>query len=326
MENYKITGRAGEGAHGTVFKGFDLRSDKVVALKKIAINPDQGIPKNTLREICALRALKAKNIVKLYDVTSMGSSVMLVMEYLPCSLQDVIRNSNIDLNLPRIKSYSRMLLKGIYFMHKNHIMHRDIKPANLLISPSRELKIADFGLARIFNSEVSRLYSHQVATRWYRAPELLYGSRTYKPSVDMWSVGCIIGEMVNRVPLFPGETDIEQLAIVLSTLGTPTDESWPDLKKLPDYNKIAFISSPGKRWSIMLPSADRPTLDLLKKLLLYDGNQRLSAKQALRHNFFSKEPEPAELVNMPSPDDVVKDTPTFNAKEFDEILKEINKT
>ncbi|XP_030759535.1 cyclin-dependent kinase 20-like [Sitophilus oryzae] len=326
MENYKITGRAGEGAHGSVFKGLDLRYNKIVALKKIAINPEQGIPKNTLREICSLRALHAKNIVKLFEVTSMGSSVMLVMEFLPCSLQEVIKCSKIDLNLPRIKTYTKMLLKGISFMHSNHIMHRDIKPANLLISPKRVLKIADLGLARIFNPEVNRLYSHQVATRWYRAPELLYGSRTYNLSVDMWSVGCIIAEMVNKVPLFPGETDIEQLAIVLSILGTPTEENWPDLKKLPDYNKIAFISSAGKRWSVILPTANIETLDLIKNILLYDGNKRLTAKEALKHSFFHQDPKLAQINDMPDPEEVISNAPTFDVKEFDEIIKEMNKT
>ncbi|ENN78124.1 hypothetical protein D910_09723 [Dendroctonus ponderosae] len=315
MENYKITGRAGEGAHGCVFQGMELASSKVVALKKININVDLGIPKNLMREICSLRALKHKNvctymyilgicadeharyilgisfcyvgalsikfrhfqIVKIFDVTSMGSSVVLVMEFLPCSLQQILKNT--QLSLAQIKTYSKMLLSGVRFMHKSHIMHRDIKPANLLISPKGCLKIGDFGLARLFNADPSRQYSHQVATRWYRAPELLYGSKTYTPAIDMWSVGCIIAEMINGTPLFPGESDIGQLAIVLSTLGTPTEETWPDLKQLPDYNKISFISSSGKRWRLILPTADHATLDLMRQILIYDGQKRFTAQQ-----------------------------------------------
>ncbi|XP_050301107.1 cyclin-dependent kinase 20-like isoform X2 [Anthonomus grandis grandis] len=284
MESYKITGRAGEGAHGCVYKGLDKRSDKIVALKKISINTELGIPKNTVREMCALRALKAKNIVKLFEITSMGSSVVFIMEFLPCSLQEILKTTK--LSVPQTKSYSKMILNGVDFMHSNHIMHRDIKPANLLISPKKILKIADFGLARIYNQqEPLRQYSHQVATRWYRAPELLYGSRTYTPSVDVWSVGCIIAEMINTTPLFPGETDIEQLAIVLSTLGTPTKESWPDLPQLPDYNKISFISSPGKPWKRIIPGADSSTLDLLKKIIIYDGRRRPTAKQVYGNLF-----------------------------------------
>ncbi|KAL1514225.1 hypothetical protein ABEB36_003514 [Hypothenemus hampei] len=322
MENYKVIGRAGEGAHGYVFEGLDLRTNRTVALKKISINPELSIPKNTIREICALRALKNKNIVKLFEVTSTGSAVVLVMEFLPCSLQEILKK--IDLNLSQIKSYSKMLLKGVRFLHFNHIMHRDIKPANLLISPRRILKIADFGLARIYDGQ-TRQYSHQVATRWYRAPELLYSSKSYTPSIDMWSVGCIIAEMVNKTPLFPGETDIEQLAIVLSTLGTPTEENWPDLKELPDFNKISFTSGPGKPWRVILPLADTITLDLIKKIIIYDGSKRLTAQQALNHSFVIEEPKPARLQDMPDPKNYKEETPHYDPKEFDEIIAEINK-
>nr|XP_023029574.1 cyclin-dependent kinase 20 [Leptinotarsa decemlineata] len=270
MNNYKLLGRAGEGAHGFVFKGKDLRNESIVALKKITVNPNLGIPKSVMREICALRVLKYKNIVKLFEVSCVGSSVVLVMEYLPWSLADLLKTHEINLSLAQIKSYTRMVLNGVNFMHHNHIMHRDLKPANLLISRKGILKIADFGLARIYDMDKSRLYSHQVATRWYRAPELLYGSRSYTLSVDIWSVGCIIAEMISRQPLFPGETDIEQLAIVLSTLGTPNERVWPGLTQLPDYNKIAFSPSVPKSWSIILPMADDATLQLISKMLIYD--------------------------------------------------------
>ncbi|XP_066147068.1 cyclin-dependent kinase 20 [Euwallacea fornicatus] len=323
MENYKITGKAGEGAHGYVFRGIDLQTGQSVALKKISVNVVQGISKNTLREICALRVLKAKNIVKLIDVTNMGSSVVLVMEFLPCSLQDVLKKT--QLNLAQIKRYARMMLKGIAFMHRNHIMHRDIKPANLLISPKKQLKIADLGLARIYNEQKKdRQYSHQVATRWYRAPELLYGSRTYTPSVDMWAVGCIIGEMVNREPLFPGETDIEQLAIVLSTLGIPTKETWPDLTDLPDYNKISFISSSGKRWEVILPTADNLTIDFMKQIIMYDGKRRLSAELALKHSLFIANPLPAKLQNMPDCQDYYNSDPSIPCKEDDAVFADFD--
>ncbi|CAH1992592.1 unnamed protein product [Acanthoscelides obtectus] len=268
MNNYKLIGRAGEGAHGFVFKGLDLRTQKYVALKKVAVNPNVGIPKNIFREICSLRVLKFRNIVKLIEVTSMGSSVILVMEYLPWSLADVLKNYDKSLTLSQIKTYSKMMLNGIDYIHQNHIMHRDMKPANLMISEKGVLKIADFGLARIYDETTPTLYSHQVATRWYRAPELLYGSRNYTQSVDMWSVGCIIAEMVNGQPLFPGETDIEQLAIVLDTLGTPNDETWPELKELPDYNKIVFTPSTPKSWRIILSTADSSTVSLIRMNLI----------------------------------------------------------
>jgi cell cycle related kinase len=118
-------------------------------------------------------------------------------------LSEVIRNVDKPLTEAQIKSYLLMLMKGVAHCHQNSIMHRDLKPANLLLSSSGHLKLADFGLARVFSNEKGRLYSHQVATRWYRAPELLYGAREYDAGVDLWAVGCIFGELLNNSPLFP---------------------------------------------------------------------------------------------------------------------------
>lgn len=130
--------------------------------------------------------------------------LVIVMEYLPANLHLMMQFLREELDLPKIKAYLWMLLEGVMYMHENHIMHRDLKPTNLLISNNGVLKIGDFGLARIYvENEPDRLYSHQVATRWYRAPELLYGARKYTNSVDMWAVGCIAAEMINRSPLFP---------------------------------------------------------------------------------------------------------------------------
>ncbi|CAG9856003.1 unnamed protein product [Phyllotreta striolata] len=318
MENYKITGRAGEGAHGFVFKGEDLRNDEVVALKKIAVNPDSEIPNNVLREILTLRVLKYTHIVKLLEVFAIGSSVVLAMEYLPWSLYEVIKNKNHSLNLAQIKTYCKMILKGVNYMHSHHIMHRDLKPSNLLIGTKGILKIGDFGLARIYDHEKKRLYSHQVATRWYRSPELLYGSKTYNKSVDMWSVGCILAEMIQRKPLFPGETDIEQLAIVLGTLGTPSCENWPGLTLLPDYNKISFSHSEPKKWSIILPDADCVTLNLIGKILIYDQNKRYTAKEALQDRFFRERPFPCRISQLPKLEESAE--PPWNFGEFDEFF------
>ncbi|CAG9840479.1 unnamed protein product [Diabrotica balteata] len=323
MNNYKIVGRAGEGAHGFVFKGIDVRTETLTALKKITINPNKDIPKPVMREILALRVLKHPNILSLLEVFTVGSSVVLVMEYLPMSLYEILKNKELTLTLGQIKTYLKMLLRGINYMHHNHIMHRDIKPANLLISKKGILKIADFGLARIYDHEKRRLYSHQVATRWYRAPELLYGSRTYNMAVDMWSVGCILAEMIMRKPLFPGETDIEQLAIVLGTLGTPNSETWPGLTQLPDYNKIAFTHTEPKEWSAILSEIDPATIKLISKILIYDQNKRMTAKEALRDKFFQEKPFPCKLSQMPKLEDW-KSNDSLNFTEFDKIFNSIS--
>ncbi|CAH1992590.1 unnamed protein product [Acanthoscelides obtectus] len=245
MNNYKLIGRAGEGAHGFVFKGLDLRTQKYVALKKVAVNPNVGIPKNIFREICSLRVLKFRNIVKLIEVTSMGSSVILVMEYLPWSLADVLKNYDKSLTLSQIKTYSKMMLNGIDYIHQNHIMHR-------------------------------------------------------------------------------GETDIEQLAIVLDTLGTPNDETWPELKELPDYNKIVFTPSTPKSWRIILSTADSSTVSLISKILIYNGIRRLTAREALKHEFFRNEPYPCKLSKMPKLKNEAPEM-TWNFADFDECLEKLEK-
>lgn len=196
-----------------------------------------------------------------------------------------------------------MLLEGVAYVHEKNIIHRDLKPANLLINNEGILKIADFGLGRLLWEGISKPYSHQVATRWYRAPELLYGAKYYTVAIDMWSVGCIFGEMYNNSPLFPGETDIEQLAIVLKYLGSPTTESWPELSTLPDYNKITFPYNKGTTWEIIVQDAEPETIDLIKQILIYNSSNRLSAKEALQHTYFYCKPYPsAENLIKPSQD------------------------
>ncbi|XP_044746604.1 cyclin-dependent kinase 20-like isoform X1 [Coccinella septempunctata] len=329
MEDFRPLGRAGEGAHGFVFKAMDKKTHRIVALKKICFNPNHPMPKNTMREICALRVLKAPNIVELYDIRGVESSVVLVMEYLPCSLSDVISYIENPINLSQIKTYMKMFLCGVNFMHRNHIMHRDLKPSNLLISHSGVLKIADFGLARIYKKTDLRTYSHQVATRWYRAPELLYGSRTYTLKIDIWSVGCILGEMINKKPLFPilsqGETDIEQLAIVLGTLGTPDEEIWPGVTSLPDYKKISFSRTTPKTWDTVVPNADEHTLDLIASMLRYNEAERPEADEALNNDFFFVSPRPAPMKEMP-PISKIKMKMNEKLSTFEHVLENFPRT
>ncbi|XP_041860930.1 cyclin-dependent kinase 20 isoform X2 [Melanotaenia boesemani] len=188
MEQYSILGRVGEGAHGIVFKAKHVETGETVALKKVALRRlEDGIPNQALREIKALQKIEDnQHVVKLKDVFPHGTGFVLVFDFMLSDLSEVIRNYQRPLTPAQVKGYMMMLLKGVAFLHHNNIMHRDLKPANLLISSSGHLKIADFGLARLFSDRGERLYSHQVATRWYRAPELLYGARKYDEGVDLW--------------------------------------------------------------------------------------------------------------------------------------------
>ncbi|CAH2233721.1 cyclin-dependent kinase 20 [Pararge aegeria] len=302
ISNYSVVGRIGEGAHGLVFKARHLPTGREVALKKILIkNIEDGIPINVMREIKALQLLRCKYVIKLYDMFPRGMSLVLVLEYMCSGLWEMLHHNQQEMTLPRIKTYVQMLLKGTRYMHAHYVMHRDLKPANLLINHEGILKIADLGLARLYWPDGGRPYSHQVATRWYRAPELLYGARYYSEKVDIWAVGCIIAEMITKQPLFAGESDIEQLAIVLQRLGTPTEESWPRHSELPDYHKITFPESLPMPWTDLLPGVDPDAIDLIKSIVLYDEQKRISAKEAIRHAWFQTRPLPATLEDMPRP-------------------------
>ncbi|XP_012258152.2 cyclin-dependent kinase 20 [Athalia rosae] len=302
MDKYVVVGRIGEGAHGLVLKGYHVSEGREVALKKVALKKiDEGIPTQVLREVKTLQELKHKNVAELLDVFPVGLDFVMVFEYMPSGLWEIIRDTGNPLNDSQKKTYIKMLLEGVSYMHENNIMHRDLKPANLLVNHDGILKIADFGLGRLTWEDNSRSYSHQVATRWYRSPELLYGARFYTKSVDIWAVGCIFGEILNCAPLFAGETDIEQLAIVLRLLGSPTPESWPELTSLPDYNKITFPCHTGLPWESIVPDAKPDAIDLIKQLLVYDSSKRLTAQVALQHEYFYSRPYPCPEKSLPKP-------------------------
>ncbi|XP_014240819.1 cyclin-dependent kinase 20-like isoform X1 [Cimex lectularius] len=304
MENYEVIGRIGEGAHGYVLHAKNKTEDKEVALKKVLVKKlEEGIPRLILREIKTMQALECKYIMKLIEYFPQGAGVIMVFDYMPSGLWEMIHDREVELDQPLIKSYMHMLLQGLSYMHENNIMHRDLKPANLLISKEGILKIGDFGQARLLWLEKDRgkPYTQQVSTRWYRAPELLYGARKYSEAIDLWAVGCIFAEMFTKSPLFPGETDIDQLALVIKNLGTPTEENWPGHTTLPDFNKISFAPTKAVPWSKQLPDVPATAIDLIKSFVKYNSRKRMTAKEALSHKYFSTPPNQIKEVDLPRP-------------------------
>ncbi|EDM10210.1 cyclin-dependent kinase 7 (homolog of Xenopus MO15 cdk-activating kinase), isoform CRA_b [Rattus norvegicus] len=174
----------------------------------------------------------------------------------------------------------------------------DLKPNNLLLDENGVLKLADFGLAKSFGSP-NRAYTHQVVTRWYRAPELLFGARMYGVGVDMWAVGCILAELLLRVPFLPGDSDLDQLTRIFETLGTPTEEQWPDMCSLPDY--VTFKSFPGIPLQHIFIAAGDDLLELIQGLFLFNPCTRITASQALRTKYFSNRPGPTPGCQLPRP-------------------------
>mmetsp|Transcript_12080 Transcript_12080/g.21851 ORF Transcript_12080/g.21851 Transcript_12080/m.21851 type:complete len:233 (-) Transcript_12080:1514-2212(-) len=222
----------------------------------------------------------------LIDVVHSEQGLYLVFEYLDQDLKrymDSLAASG-GLSLPQIKSYLYQLLSGIAYSHSHRVLHRDLKPQNLLVDGHGVLKLADFGLARAFGIPV-RHYTHDVVTLWYRAPEILLGAKKYSTPVDVWSIGCIFAEMVIRQPLFPGDSEIDQLYRIFRALGTPTQETWAGVCELPDY-KTTFPNWPTNPVGHTVRGLNESGLDLLSQMLVYEPSRRISAKAALQHEFF----------------------------------------
>lgn len=286
MENFQKVEKIGEGTYGVVYKAKDKLTGRMVALKKIRLDTEsEGVPSTAIREISLLKELDHPNIVRLLDVVHSEKKLYLVFEYLNLDLKkymDVSPPSG--LSLPLVKSYLNQLLQGIAYCHSHRVLHRDLKPQNLLIDTDGNIKLADFGLARAFGVPV-RTYTHEVVTLWYRAPEILLGSRFYSTPVDVWSIGCIFAEMITKRALFPGDSEIDQLFRIFRTLGTPDDTLWPGVSQLPDY-KASFPKWPAQETREIVPSLDKDGHDLLAKMLTYEPSRRISAKAALNHPYF----------------------------------------
>jgi len=285
LDRYEKLQKIGEGTYGVVYKSKDKVTGQMIALKKIRLeHEDEGVPSTAIREIAILKELQHPNIVRLFDVVNSQNKLYLVFEFLDQDLKKYMDSVDV-IEPPLVRSYIYQLVSGLLFCHRRRILHRDLKPQNLLIDRKGTIKLADFGLARAFGVPL-RPYTHEVVTLWYRAPEILLGSQAYSTPVDMWSTGCIFAELLAKRPLFPGDSEIDQLFRIFRTMGTPTEDLWHGVTSLPDF-KPNFPKWKKADITKTIPGADALALDLLEKMLIYEPAHRISAKDALQHPYFS---------------------------------------
>jgi len=296
MERYQKLEKIGEGTYGVVYKAKDRVSGQIVALKRIRLDAeDEGIPSTAIREISLLKELRHPNIVRLFDVVHTEKKLTLVFEYLDQDLKKYLDVCEGGLDPTILKAFLFQLITGVAYCHHHRVLHRDLKPQNLLINREGELKLADFGLARAFGIPV-RSYTHEVVTLWYRAPDVLLGSRHYSTPVDIWSIGCIFAEMTNGTPLFTGTSERTQLDTIFRHLGTPDESTFPGISQLPDWRSDFPAYSPPSSLNALVPNLEEEGVNLLQCMLTFDPAKRITAQDARKHPYFRDIPEPLRRV------------------------------
>jgi len=292
---YEIQQRVGKGAYGIVWKAISVETGEVVAVKKIFDAFQNATDaQRTFREIMFLQELgDHENILKLLDVMKAENNrdIYLVFEYMETDLHAVIRANILEEVHKEYIIYQ--LLKALKFLHSGGVIHRDLKPSNLLLNSDCLLKVGDFGLARSIDRD--NVLTDYVATRWYRAPEILLGSQQYTAGVDMWSVGCILGELIGGKPMFPGSSTMNQLDRILELTGQPSDEDLESIQSPFALTMLDTLPPVTKRsYRELYPAASPEALDLLQHLLSFNPNKRYTAEDALEHPYVAAFHNPEE--------------------------------
>ena len=292
-KKYEVLGVVGEGAYGIVYKCKNKETGKFVAIKKFKETDDDLVKKTMKRELKMLQQLKHENIVEFQESFIHKNNLFLVFEFLEKNLLEVLEESPDGLPPKLIKSFVYQMCKALDYMHKNNMIHRDIKPENLLIDENLNLKLCDFGFARKVklnskNNNITEMTDY-VATRWYRSPELLLSGGIYGPDVDFWAVGCIMGELADGNPMFPGENETDQINCIIKVLGNLPDELVSMFYKNPIYDgkELLHVSKPESLERKYLGKLGPTAIDFMKGLLQLDPKKRLNSETVFKHKYFA---------------------------------------
>ncbi|KAL2834251.1 kinase-like domain-containing protein [Aspergillus cavernicola] len=297
VDNFERLNHIEEGSYGWVSRAKEITTSEVVALKKLKLdNSPDGFPVTGLREIQTLLEARHQHVVYLREVV-MGNNmdeVYLVMDFLEHDLKTLLDDMREPFLPSEIKTLLSQFISGLDFLHSQWIMHRDLKTSNLLMNNRGELKIADFGMARYYGDPPPKL-TQLVVTLWYRSPELLLGAESYGPEIDLWSVGCIFGELITKEPLLQGKNEVDQVSKIFTLTGPPTPQSWPGFRNLPNAKSLRLPPTTGS--SSLLPRARFPfitnaSLQLLSSLLALNPASRPTAAECLSHPYFREDPRP----------------------------------
>ena len=311
-----------------VFRARSRTTGEVVALKHVCYGEDGQRPLHVVREIEGLQALQNHpHILQLLGFIEAPFSISLVLQYCERDLYSALaKAAGASPPLAVTKAIYQQLLQSIDAVHSAGLAHRDISPGNILFDTIGSLRLSDFGQARRIlspnNTDTNLDPNHlpppslspslaltpAVGTRWYRAPELLFGSRKYSTSIDIWSAGCIFAELLSGRPLFPGGSDIDQLCQIRDVLGSPSIEAWDGFADLPDWGKLIFPPQEAKSWEDIMPGVNPAALRLLGSMLCYDPTARLTAKELLNDGFFTEAPGPAQ------PQEVMEELKTMRSR------------
>ncbi|KAM3134463.1 Protein kinase domain [Paramecium bursaria] len=332
LQKYDILQKLGKGAYGIVWKAIDKRTKQVVALKKVFDAFHNATDaQRTFREVMFLQDLEGHtNVIRMISLIKAENNkdLYILFDFMETDLHIVIRGGILEEIHQRYIVYQ--ILKALKYIHSAEVIHRDLKPANVLLDAECNVKVADFGLARSLitdKPDEESVLTEYVATRWYRAPEILLGSTHYSKAVDMWSVGCILGEMINGKAIFPGNSTLNQIERVIEVIGRPTSQDVASvqanlaqqiLSNIPMRQRIGFTN--------FFPKANPQAMDLMRRLLSFNPEQRITVEQALKHPYVAAfHNETQEITTKPI---IVpmNDNQKFSIKDYrDALYAEINK-